>query len=98
MDFYSLGNFVFEPRDEHKGNAARAIFYMCAAYNGVTGNAWVLPNPVSAFVNYSQEQDVLKKWHWQDPVDEKEIARNDYIESLQNNRNPFIDFMFEFNP
>ncbi len=87
------GKVVYEPRDEHKGNAARAIFYMCAAYNGVNGDTWVLPDPVGGFVNYSQEQDVLKKWHWQDPVDEKEIARNDYIESLQNNRNPFIDSM-----
>ena len=87
------GKSVYEPRDEHKGNAARAIFYMCAAYNGIAGNSWKLPNPISAFVNYSQEQDILKKWHWQDPVDGKEIARNDYIESVQNNRNPFIDSM-----
>ena len=87
------GKTVYEPRDDHKGNAARAIFYMCAAYDGIGGNSWTLPNPISAFVNYSQEQDILKKWHWQDPVDRKEIARNDYIESLQNNRNPFIDSM-----
>ena len=87
------GKTVYEPRDDHKGNAARAIFYMCAAYDGIGGNSWTLPNPISAFVNYSQEQDILKKWHWQDPVDGKEIARNDYIESLQNNRNPFIDSM-----
>ncbi|MDB4088890.1 endonuclease [Flavobacteriales bacterium] len=89
----SRGKKVYEPRDDHKGNAARAVFYMCAAYNGVSGNTWKLPNPISAFVNYSQEQEILKKWHWQDPVDGKEIARNDYIESLQNNRNPFIDSM-----
>ena len=87
------GKTVYEPRNDHKGNAARAIFYMCAAYDGIGGNSWTLPNPISAFVNYSQEQDILKKWHWQDPVDRKEIARNDYIESLQNNRNPFIDSM-----
>ena len=89
----SRGKQVYEPRDDHKGNAARAIFYMCAAYNGISSNAWVLPDPIGGFVNYSQEQDVLKKWHWQDPVDDKEIARNDYIESIQNNRNPFIDSM-----
>ncbi|MEN8928733.1 MAG: endonuclease [Flavobacteriales bacterium] len=89
----SRGKQVYEPRDEQKGNAARAIFYMCAAYDGIDGNSWTLPNPVSVFVNYSQEQDVLKKWHWQDPVDGAEMARNDYIASLQNNRNPFIDSM-----
>lgn len=88
------GKAVYEPRDDHKGNAARAIFYMSAAYTGVSSNSWVLPNPIDPFiVNYAQNQDVLKKWHWQDPVDEKEMARNDYIESVQNNRNPFIDSM-----
>ncbi|MEN8839042.1 MAG: endonuclease [Flavobacteriales bacterium] len=88
------GKQVYEPRDSHKGNAARAIFYMAAAYNSVDGNSWTLPDPIDAFtVPYSQEEDILKKWHWMDPVDEQEMARNDYIESLQNNRNPFIDSM-----
>jgi len=40
-----------------------------------------------------QEETILKQWHWMDPVDEEEMARNDYIESIQNNRNPFIDSM-----
>ncbi len=90
----TAGNNVYEPRDSQKGDAARAIFYMCIAYHSVSGNNWELPNPIDAlFVNYAQNQDVLKKWHWQDPVDEWEMARNDYIESLQGNRNPFIDSM-----
>jgi hypothetical protein len=88
------GKQVYEPRDSQKGNAARAIFYMAAAYNSVDGNSWTLPDPIDAFtVPYSQEEDILKKWHWMDPVDEQEMARNDYIESLQSNRNPFIDSM-----
>ena len=33
----------------------------------------------------------LIKWHIQDPPDEKELARNDLVESEQGNRNPFID-------
>ncbi len=88
------GKQVYEPMDRHKGNAARAMLYMCIAYNGISGNNWSLPDPIDAFsVPYGQEQDVLKKWHWQDPVDGQEMARNDYIESVQNNRNPFIDSM-----
>lgn len=88
------GKQVYEPRDSHKGNAARAMFYMSIAYNSVGGDDWSFPSPIDPFlVPYDQEQDVLKKWHWQDPVDNEEIARNDYIESLQNNRNPFIDSM-----
>lgn len=33
----------------------------------------------------------LVKWHYQDPVDEREIFRNNEIFKLQKNRNPFID-------
>jgi hypothetical protein len=84
------GNRVYEPRDQHKGDAARAIFYMAVKWNG-TGGTWELPNPIDFIVQYGQDQDVLKQWHWQDPPDAWEIARNDFIESEQGNRNPFVD-------
>ena len=77
------GKTVFEPRDQHKGNAARAIMYQALCYNSINGNNWALPS--------TQDQMILKDWHFQDPPDNWEIARNDYVESLQNNRNPFID-------
>ncbi|MFA6262341.1 MAG: endonuclease [Bacteroidia bacterium] len=77
------GNTVYEPTDAHKGDAARAIFYMCTAYNGISGNNWSIPS--------SQDQDVLKKWHFQDLPDNWEIARHEFIYSIQHNRNPFID-------
>jgi len=82
----SEGRNVFEPRDSHKGDAARALFYMCAAYNGVSGNTWTLPNGTII-----QNQNVLRQWHFQDPPDAWEIARNEFLDSLQGNRNPFID-------
>lgn len=88
----TAGNAVYEPRDSHKGDAARAIFYQAVTYDGISGNNWAFPNPI-VFKNYTQNQDVLKKWHWQDPVSDWEIARNDYIASIQGNRNPFIDSM-----
>jgi hypothetical protein len=84
------GNRVYEPRDQHKGDAARAIFYMATKWNGTAGT-WELPNPIDFIVQYGQDQDVLKQWHWQDPPDAWEIARNDFIESEQGNRNPFVD-------
>jgi hypothetical protein len=84
------GNLVYEPRDSHKGDAARAILYMAAKWNG-NGGSWELPNPIDFLVQYGQDQDVLKQWHWQDPPSNYEIARNDYVESVQGNRNPFVD-------
>ncbi|MCF8459762.1 MAG: endonuclease [Flavobacteriales bacterium] len=84
------GNRVYEPRDQHKGDAARAIFHMATKWNGTAGT-WELPNPIDFAVQYGQDQDVLKQWHLQDPPDAWEIARNDFIESVQGNRNPFVD-------
>lgn len=84
------GNLVYEPRDSHKGDAARAIFYMAVKWNGA-GGSWQLPDPIDFLVQYGQDQDVLKQWHWQDPPSNYEIARNDYVESVQGNRNPFVD-------
>jgi endonuclease I len=90
------GNKVFEPRSQQKGNFARAIMYMATAYNGqnnaygVSQN-WKLKNPISTSIGYGQDQNILKKWHYQDPPDAFEISRNDFLDSLQGNRNPFID-------
>jgi endonuclease I len=85
------GRTVFEPREAQKGDAARAMMYEAVCYNGVSGNNWAFPNPISTSIPYGQDQDVLKAWHYQDPPDAFEIARNDFIDSLQDNRNPFVD-------
>ena len=90
------GSHVFEPRAQHKGDFARAIMYMATAYNtqlnayGVAQN-WKLRNPISGTIAYGQDQNLLKKWHFQDLPDSWEISRNDFLDSLQGNRNPFID-------
>ncbi|MGE5363362.1 MAG: endonuclease [Bacteroidota bacterium] len=81
----AAGNKVYEPRNAHKGDAARALFYMSVCYDG-TGGRWTIPNS-----SMSQTQDVLKKWHKLDPPDQWEKDRNNYIYSIQNNRNPFVD-------
>jgi hypothetical protein len=77
------GNIVYEPRDSHKGDAARAKFYMLLRYHNTSGNQWFLPP--------QQDQEILKTWHFQDPPGAWEMARNDFINSQQGNRNPFID-------
>jgi hypothetical protein len=77
------GNTVFEPRDEHKGDAARAMMYETICYTTVSGNTWALPT--------TQNQAILKQWHFNDLPDSWEMSRNDYVDSLQQNRNPFVD-------
>ncbi|MDO9183894.1 MAG: endonuclease [Bacteriovorax sp.] len=73
----SGGNTYFEPPSEHKGNVARAIFYFSVRYKMILSQ---------------EQQTFLKKWNEQDPVDDAEMTRNNEIEKLQGNRNPFIDF------
>lgn len=85
------GKTVFEPREEQKGDAARAMFYETICYTGVSGNLWALPSNISTSIPYGQDQAILKQWHFNDLPDGWEIARNDYIDSLQDNRNPFVD-------
>ena len=79
------GSYVYEPRDDQKGNLARAIFYMATCYNGPngTGDDWSIPA--------NQDQDVLKNWHFGDLPDNYEIARHELVYETQNNRNPYID-------
>jgi hypothetical protein len=80
---YNGSKIVYEPRDLHKGNVARAIFYMSVAYNGIQSLSWKIPS--------YQDQEVLKKWHFEDLPDNYEIARHEFIYNIQGNRNPFID-------
>ncbi len=98
------GRTVFEPRDSDKGDAARCMLYEATCYTGVAysgpantnctyGGSWSLPSYIRAGVPYGQDQNVLKRWNYMDPPDNMEIARNDYVDSLQGNRNPFIDSM-----
>lgn len=67
---------VFEPRPEQRGNTARAIFYFSVRYNMRIDR---------------NEEEALRQWNKEDPVDAKEMARNDRIENFQHNRNPFVD-------
>ena len=87
----------FEPRDEVKGDVARMIFYMAIRYEGEPGDEVdleVLNDPNSdkslKLGEYGDLDDLIR-WHLEDPVDEKEILRNNIIFGYQGNRNPFID-------
>lgn len=68
----------FEPCDEAKGEVARAVLY-CTIYYGYS---------------VTQIFDSLAtclKWHAEHPVTNREIYRNNKVNDLQGNRNPFVD-------
>ena len=84
IDLYSeRKGTTFEPREDHKGDVARAMFYFYTMYKAEADNA----DP-----NYFETQRAtLCDWHIQDPVDEKEWQRNIKIASYQEGKyNPFI--------
>jgi endonuclease I len=89
------GYLVYEPRDQQKGDAARALLYMTLRYHGVGGLNWTFGylngTTLPAFNEDPQLLSLLLEWHAQDPPNAYEIARNEYIQSIQGNRNPFID-------
>ena len=79
---------VFEPRDAHKGNVARAVFYFSLRY----GTDCQL-RPMSDFDpdHPAVTVELYKVWNLFDPPDDDERARNDRIQKYQHVRNPFID-------
>lgn len=89
------GHTVFEPRDQHKGDVARALFYMVIRYDGISGNSWSFNwlngTRLPSLSEAPQDLTTLINWHKQDPPDKWEIDRNNYVQSIQQNRNPFVD-------
>ncbi len=84
----------YEPDDAYKGDFARSFMYMVARYrsnslNSGNGSKMFTSSPTN-FTAYSLS--FLLDWHRQDPVSQKEIDRNQAVYSIQNNRNPFIDY------
>lgn len=83
----------FEPRDDVKGDVARALFYMDVRYEGSGGEPdlrLVDDTPASGQPAVG-DLCTLLDWHSADPVDEVERALNDGIEGVQGNRNVFVD-------
>ena len=92
---YSKKKDLWEPRDEIKGDVARAVFYMAFRYSHASKNETKTPlvmNEINEIVhNAFGDAHDLAEWHQMDPPDEKEFHRNDIAEKFQGNRNPFID-------
>lgn len=88
-------DYVFEPAEQYKGDFARMYLYVVCAYEGEL--TW---QTNYMFTSDAQKQTTIKpwalnlllKWHRQDPISDKERARNNAVEGVQGNRNPFIDY------
>ena len=96
----SGGYSVYEPRNQHKGDAARALLYMSVRYDRISSQNnfdWTFDNlnnnilPNQSNPEGPQDLATLLQWHRQDPPDKWEVDRNNYIQSIQQNRNPFVD-------
>lgn len=67
---------IFQPPTDHRGNVARSLFYFATRYDLKIG---------------PQEEQTLRKWHKEDPVDSAEQERHQAIAEIQKIRNPYID-------
>ncbi len=92
---------VFEPADEYKGDFARTYFYMVTCYeeklhdwytNYSNTDVDIVIDGSTYPALQTWQLQMLMKWSKNDPVSEKEIARNKAVYAIQKNRNPFIDF------
>jgi len=68
-----------EPAEAVRGDVARAMFYMAFEYRKF------------GLKLFDKQRKVLYDWHLKDPPSPEEIRRNDVIEGIQGNRNPFVD-------
>lgn len=82
-EFSEARNGSFEPREDHKGNVARAVFYFYTMYRNQANSAD--PN------FFEIQRATLLRWHQEDPVDQKEYDRTFQIATYQDDKpNPFI--------
>ncbi len=68
-----------EPSEAVRGDVARAMFYMAHQYKN------------KGLKLFNKQAALLLTWHKLDAPSAEERRRNDVIETLQGNRNPFID-------
>ncbi len=88
----------WEPSDSVKGDIARILFYMVVRYDpGYDHNNNSFDLELVDYTTPGNNDPILGKlssliqWHFDDPVDDFEVNRNEVIFGFQQNRNPFID-------
>lgn len=78
----------YYPGDEWKGDVARMMMYMYLRYGDEC-----LPslNGAGPLQSGTQMLQLYLQWNADDPVSQLETQRNNYLEGVYGNRNPFID-------
>jgi endonuclease I len=77
------------------GDVARACFYMAVRFNGLNvlngDPSEYLPSTSTSSGNIGDLATLLS-WNVSDARDDYEMNRNNYVQTWQHNRNPFIDY------
>lgn len=80
IDWFSeFKSGFFEPREDHKGNLSRAIFYFYTMYPTEAGG-----------MNLLGDVNTFYQWHLSDTEDAFEYQRDDDIFTYQGNANPYL--------
>ena len=97
---------TWETWRERRGDVARALLYLDVRYEGGEHTSGapepdlvltddrskiVVTEENTTGIAYMGLLSVLLQWHAEDPVDDRERARNETVFDAQGNRNPFID-------
>ncbi len=86
----TLPGSMFYPGDEWKGDVARMMMYMYVRYNSRC-EANVVGSGSSSYSTFFDMPNIFLEWNAEDPVSIYEMNRNNILEDMQGNRNPFID-------
>ena len=81
---YGESKGFYEPLDNVKGDVARIILYVYVRWDA----DWGATDVTKVF----ESVDILLDWCELDPVDTWEMGRNEVVQSIQGNRNVFIDY------
>lgn len=84
----TTGNWY--PGDEWRGDVARMIMYMYVRYPSQCA-ATAVGIGSTSYSNFGDMPNIFLEWNEEDPVSLYEMNRNDLLEGVQGNRNPFID-------
>ena len=104
-NFFSGGDGssgTWEVWTDRRGDIARTMFYMDVRYEGDMNLVTNQMEPQLTLTSdrgqsnsgntfYMGVLSTLIAWHNEDPVDQKELDRNEVVFGFQGNRNPFVD-------